>query len=42
MFIFEEPSIQEDEDRLDEMLEEYEYNKVVGGHIICPQLEDHT
>ena len=29
MFIFEEPTIQEDEDRLDELLEEYEYNKVV-------------
>lgn len=29
MFIFEEPTIQEDEDRLDELLEEYEYNKVI-------------
>jgi hypothetical protein len=29
MFIFEEPTIQEDEDRLDEMLEEHEYNKVI-------------
>lgn len=29
MFIFEEPAIQEDEDRLDEMLQEYEYTKTI-------------